>query len=335
MKKTHQFWTKVWYGRSPWAYCLLPVAWLLGVIALVRKWLLVGFAQQGVSVPLIVVGNISVGGTGKTPLIITLVKYLQTQGYKPGVISRGYGGKAPEYPYLLNPATTPAQSGDEPLLIYRSSQCKVCVAPDRVAAARQLVTAGCDIILSDDGLQHYRLGRSLEIAVVDGQRLFGNGFLVPAGPLREPVLRLKQVDMVVVNSPGKRNLPLGVKEHFTLELLPQVWHQLSTGQAIPLADMEFKTQIHAVAGIGNPERFFSTLDAMGLNYYAHCFDDHHDFQPGDFSGFNDDAVVMTEKDAVKCAAFARPNWYSLEVGAQLNPHFWQVFQRKLDAIKGH
>lgn len=335
MKKSHQFWTKVWYGKSLFAYCLLPAAWLMGTLALIRKWLLVRFVQQQISVPLIVVGNISVGGTGKTPLIIALVKYLQDQGYKPGVVSRGYGGEATEYPLLLDAASTAAQSGDEPLLIYQSSRCPVCVAPDRVAAARQLAIAGCNIILSDDGLQHYRLGRSMEIAVVDGQRLFGNGFLLPAGPLREPVSRLKQVDIVVVNNPRKTNLNLGLKEQFALQIQPQCWYQLGSGQPIALADMEFKTQIHAVAGIGNPERFFNTLDSLNLSYYAHSFDDHHKFQASDFAGFHDDAVVMTEKDAVKCAAFAKANWYSLQVGAHLNPHFWQVFQRKLDAIKGH
>lgn len=335
MKKSHQFWTKVWYGRSLWAYCLLPAAWLLGIVALIRKWLLITIAQQRISAPVIVVGNISVGGTGKTPLIIALVKYLQHQGYKPGVVSRGYGGKAAAYPFLLDSTSTAAQSGDEPLLIYQSSQCAVCVAPDRVAAARRLVAEGCDIILSDDGLQHYRLGRSMEIAVVDGQRLFGNGFLLPAGPLREPIVRLKQVDMVVVNNPDKGDANLSLKEQFTLLIKPQRWHQLASGIAITLEDMEFKTGIHAVAGIGNPERFFKTLDSLGLYYYAHSFDDHHNFQASDFASFQDDAVVMTEKDAVKCAAFAKPTWYSLEVGAQLNSHFWQVFQRKLDAMKGH
>lgn len=335
MKKSHQFWTKVWYGKSRWAYCLLPVAWLLGAIARLRKWMLIKFFQQQISAPLIIIGNISVGGTGKTPLIIALVKYLQKAGYTPGVVSRGYGGKAPVYPYLLQATSTATQSGDEPLLIFQATQCPVCVAPDRLAAARMLADAGCNIILSDDGLQHYRLGRTLEIAVIDGQRLFGNGFLLPAGPLREPISRLKQVDMVVINNPGQTHNHLGLKEYFPLQVKPVCWHQLCSRQSIALVDMEFKTQIHAVAGIGNPERFFNTLDSLGLNYYAHSFDDHHDFQPADFASFHEDTVVMTEKDAVKCLGFARPDWYSLEVGAHLNPHFWQVFQCKLDAIKGH
>jgi tetraacyldisaccharide 4'-kinase len=334
MKKSHLFWTNVWYGKSLWAYCLLPLAWLLGGIAILRKQLLVRFAQHYPSVPLIVVGNISVGGTGKTPLIIALVKYLQQQGYRPGVVSRGYGGKAANYPFLVGPEASAAECGDEPLLIHRSAGCQVCVAPDRVAAADRLVAVGCNILLSDDGLQHYRLGRSMEIAVIDGQRLFGNGFLLPAGPLREPVARLKKVDMVVVNNPGSQNPPLGVKESFSLQVKPTCWYQIGVNQPIALADVDLMTPIHAVAGIGNPERFFTTLESLGLSFYAHSFDDHHDFQPDDFAGFKDGTVVMTEKDAVKCAVFAKSNWYSLQVGAHLNPRFWQAFQRKLDGIKG-
>jgi tetraacyldisaccharide 4'-kinase len=335
MKKSHQFWARAWYGQSSWAYCLLPLSCLLALIARLRKWALVRFVQQQVSVPVVVIGNISVGGTGKTPLIIALVQYLQQQGYRPGVVSRGYGGKAPVYPYLLDSQSTAAMSGDEPLLIYQGTRCEVCVAPDRLAAARRLVDSGCDIILSDDGLQHYKLGRAMEIAVIDGQRSFGNGFLLPAGPLREPVSRLKKVDMVVVNNPPKRPLHLGVQEHFSMHIQARAWRQLSSGREVALGDMEFKTQIHALAGIGNPERFFRTLDDLGLCYYAHAFDDHHDFQASDFAGFNHDAVVMTEKDAVKCAAFAQPEWYALLVGAELTTHFWQVFQNKLAAIKGH
>ncbi|RYZ80950.1 MAG: tetraacyldisaccharide 4'-kinase, partial [Moraxellaceae bacterium] len=183
VKKSHNLWLRAWYGKSSWIYALLPLSWLFTIISAARKFLLVRFLQKKLSVPVIVVGNISVGGTGKTPLILELVKYLQTQGHKPGVVSRGYGGVAPHYPYLLNAQSHAGEAGDEPLLIYRATQCLVCIAPDRVAAAQRLVAEGCTIILSDDGLQHYRLGRALEIAVVDGQRLFGNRQRLPVGPL--------------------------------------------------------------------------------------------------------------------------------------------------------
>ena len=167
MKKSHSLWLNAWYGKSRWVYWLLPLSWLFSLLSGARKFLIVIFLQKKLPVPVIIVGNISVGGTGKTPLIIELVKYLQQQGHKPGVVSRGYGGVA-QYPYLLDQNSHASASGDEPLLIYKATQCAVCVAPDRVAAALTLIAKGCTHILSDDGLQHYRLGRSLEIAVVDG-----------------------------------------------------------------------------------------------------------------------------------------------------------------------
>ena len=331
MKKSHHFWLSAWYGKSRWIYLLLPLSWLFGLISSLRKLLIIRFAQKKLSVPLIVVGNISVGGTGKTPLIIALVQYLREQGLRPGVVSRGYGGSAPVYPYLLTESSTAKECGDEPLLIYQSANCAVCVAPDRVAAAEKLIAAGCNILLSDDGLQHYRLGRALEIAVVDGQRLFGNQQLLPVGPLREKPSRLKSVDMVVVNNPCK-NFSLNVREFFTLHLKPNAWRHIAINKSLTLDELEAKSPMHAVAGIGNPERFFSTLDAMSLNYYAHAYDDHHQFTPEDFAGFNNELVVMTEKDAVKCTGFAKENWYALVVHAQLNKHFWQALQKKLDAL---
>lgn len=333
MKTSHNLWLTAWYGKSSWIYLLLPLSWLFGLISVVRKFILVKFLQVEINVPVIIVGNISVGGTGKTPLIIELVKYLQKQGYKPGVVSRGYGGKAPSYPYLLNAQSTAAEAGDEPLLIYGATHCAVCVAPDRVAAAQQLVSAGCTIILSDDGLQHYRLGRVLEIAVVDGQRLFGNQHLLPVGPLRESVSRLRSVDFIVVNNAVSKEILSGYHHLHCMKVQPFVWRKIATGQDVPLANAEFVAPIHAVAGIGNPERFFKTLDSLSLSYYANTFPDHHKFCANDFSMYRNQTVVMTEKDAVKCLAFARPEWYSLIVSAHLNEHFWQSFQHKLDSLK--
>lgn len=332
MKKSHNIWLKAWYGKSRWIYCLLPLSWLFSLLSCTRKWLIVNFLQKKLPVPVIIVGNISVGGTGKTPLIIELVKYLQQQGHKPGVVSRGYGGTAPHYPYLLDANSQANTSGDEPLLIYKATQCAVCVAPDRVAAALELVAQGCTHILSDDGLQHYRLGRALEIAVVDGQRLFGNQKLLPVGPLREPVSRLKTVDFIVLNSRSKKAILSGFHNIYEMKIQPLAWRKLATMQELPLAELNFKEPIHALAGIGNPERFFKTLDSLELTYYAHCYSDHHQFSIKDFEIYRSDTVVMTEKDAIKCHAFAKPEWYALIVGAQLSVDFWKAFQHKLDSV---
>jgi tetraacyldisaccharide 4'-kinase len=332
VKKSHNIWLKAWYGKSRWIYWLLPLSWLFSLLSCTRKWLIVNFLQKKLPVPVIIVGNISVGGTGKTPLIIELVKYLQQQGHKPGVVSRGYGGTAPHYPYLLDANSQATTSGDEPLLIYKATQCAVCVAPDRVAAALELVAQGCTHILSDDGLQHYRLGRALEIAVVDGQRLFGNQQLLPVGPLREPVSRLKSVDFIVLNSRSKKAILSGFHNIYDMKIQPLAWRKLATMQELPLAELNFKEPIHALAGIGNPERFFKTLDSLELTYYAHCYSDHHQFSIKDFEIYRSDTVVMTEKDAIKCYAFAKPEWYSLIVGAQLRVDFWKAFQHKLDSV---
>ncbi len=332
MKKSHNLWLRAWYGKSSWVYVLLPLSCLFGVVSTVRKFFLVRFLQKKISVPVIIVGNISVGGTGKTPLIIELVKYLQKQGHKPGVVSRGYGGKASHYPYLLHDKSQAHEAGDEPLLIYRTTQCSVCVAPDRVAAAQKLVEAGCTLILSDDGLQHYALGRSMEIAVVDGQRLFGNQQLLPVGPLRESVERLKSVDFVVINNPTNKESLSGYHHLHCMKIQPLAWRNLVSWQEYPLAELDLKLPVHALAGIGNPERFFKTLDGLSLNYYAHCYPDHHKFSIEDFAEYRDDTIVMTEKDAVKCQVFAKSEWYSLVVVAYLNEHFWKAFQHKLNSL---
>jgi tetraacyldisaccharide 4'-kinase len=333
VKKSHNLWLRAWYGDSRWIYWLLPLSWLFSFISHIRKFFLIRFFQKKLSVPVIVVGNISVGGTGKTPLIIELVKYLQQQGFNPGVVSRGYGGSAVQYPLVLNDQSTAFETGDEPLLIFRATRCLICVSPDRVAAAQKLVEEGCTHILSDDGLQHYRLGRAIEIAVVDGERLFGNEKLLPVGPLREPVARLKSVDLIVINSPAKKGLLSGFHHIYSMNIQPLSWRNLLSQETVSLKDISFKSQIHAVAGIGNPERFFKTLDGLSLSYYAHYFSDHYKFSPVDFEIYHDEIVVMTEKDAVKCSQFAKKNWYSLVVGAQLNERFWQAFQHNLDSLK--
>ena len=309
--------------------------WLFVLLSGLRRFWMLRYRQKCLLTPVLVIGNISVGGTGKTPLIIALVKRLQLQGYRPGVISRGYGGKAPGYPYLLDSTSTAHEAGDEPVAIFQQTHAPVAVGPDRIASGKLLEDQGCDILLSDDGLQHYRLGRDIEIAVVDGQRGLGNGWRLPVGPLREPASRLKEVDWLVVNSPraefalnDDKNEPLF---YVPMQIKPRQLVHLQSGRK--MATDEIPKQVNAVAGIGNPQRFADTLQSLGFAPQLHAFPDHHAFTPDDLLFDQDLPVVMTEKDAVKCREFARPNWFYLPVVADLPDSFWTAFAQKLERIK--
>lgn len=339
-QRSHNLWLNAWYGKRTWIFVLLPLMWLFRLIASLRRFYLRRFAQQTLPLPVVVVGNISVGGTGKTPLLIALVKHLQQQGWRPGVISRGYGGKAAHYPLVLTSATRVEESGDEPLSIFQQTGCAVCVDADRVRAARELERIGCNILLSDDGLQHYRLGRALEIVVIDGQRGLGNGFCLPVGPLREPASRLRSVDFVVVNS-ARQSLALPVEKTYSMRIVPQAWHALKGGQVYPADQLPVLSGIHdegtaprvnAVAGIGNPQRFYQTLIELGLQPVEYDFPDHHAYQKEDFSFAEPLPIVMTAKDAVKCQAFAEADWYYLAIGADLPEHFWRELDARLAAL---
>jgi tetraacyldisaccharide 4'-kinase len=337
--RLHNIFLNAWYPQknnwhAKWVYLFLPLSWLFRSLAFLRKTFFIFFAQQKINVPIVIVGNISVGGTGKTPLIIALVQHLQAQGYKPGVISRGYGGKAAHYPFCVDENTEAEVSGDEPLLIFNATHCHVCIAPDRVAAARLLAAQGCTIILSDDGLQHYGLGRDIEIVVVDGLRLFGNRQLLPVGPLREPIDRLKTVDLVIVNDSQNTSVVIDNVKYFHMHMKPVTWRKILADEnhshlILPLDAIKPEQKLHAVAGIGNPQRFFNTLTELSLNFNAHVFSDHHPFSSNDFVFAQDDVVVMTEKDAVKCKHFAKKNWYALMVKAQLDEAFLKAFDDKL------
>ena len=335
-QRSHNLWLDAWYGKRTWIFVLLPLMWLFRLIASLRRFYLRRFAQHTLSVPVIVVGNISVGGTGKTPLLIALVKHLQRQGFTPGVVSRGYGGQATRYPLLLNADTRVEESGDEPLSIFQQTGCAVCVDADRVSGARELERIGCDIVLSDDGLQHYRLGRAMEIVVVDGQRGLGNGFCLPVGPLREPASRLRLADFVVVNS-AVQSLSLPVAKTYAMQIIPQVWHALADNQTYPAdhfpAYTSHEKRVNAVAGIGNPRRFYRTLMELGLQPVEHDFPDHHAYQKSDFAFAEPLPVVMTAKDAVKCQHFAESDWFYLAVGAELTDCFWHDFDVKMAALK--
>jgi tetraacyldisaccharide 4'-kinase len=263
------------------------------------------FEQFKGYVPVIVVGNISVGGNGKTPFVIWLAQYLQQHGLKVAIISRGYGGSSDSYPLIVDSSITTAQAGDEPVLIQRRLGCPVVVGPDRKANIKLLNTNyDLDIIISDDGMQHYKMGRDIECCIVDSERRFGNGLLMPAGPLRETTKRLKSVDLVVEN---------GGTDNFNYQLEASSLLSVATGEkTLTLIDSG-----HAVSAIGNPARFEKTLQNSGVKLLSTAhYRDHYAYTPADFEKYNDEIVIMTEKDAVKCRVFAKPNWYFLPVDAK-------------------
>ncbi|WP_299687852.1 tetraacyldisaccharide 4'-kinase [Hydrocarboniphaga sp.] len=303
-----------WYSQQSAPLLLTPLSRLYGAITDARRHRLES-ARVPLALPVIVVGNISLGGTGKTPFVIWLVEHLRDWGWRPGVISRGYGGRAPQYPFRVEAGSDPALVGDEPLLIALRTGVPVVVDPDRVAAARLLIASGeVDVLIADDGLQHYRLPRQLEFCVVDGARGVGNGALLPAGPLREPPSRLSNVDLVVVNGAGFDGGPESVR----FDLRTGRLRSLVSGEPRTLADFA-GSAVHAIAGIGNPLRFFASLESAGLRVHRHAFDDHHRYRPQDLAFGDGLPVLMTEKDAVKCHAFAQGHWWALPVSAELSP----------------
>jgi len=313
-----------WYGdAAPPLHARLLAALYGGVVSLRRKLFRMGVLRsRGVVVPVIVVGNVSVGGTGKTPLTIALVQRLRDAGLKPGVASRGYGRRDENKPAWIESHTTPEEGGDEPVLIARHTGVRVRVDRKRVAAARELVAAGCNVIVCDDGLQHYRLRRDVEIEVIDGRRRYGNGRLLPAGPLREPAERGSECDFRVVNG-GDASFG-----EWPMHLRADNATPLRGGRNRPLSSFGGH-RVHAVAGIGNPERFFNMLRALGIGVVPHAFSDHHRYVRSDLEFGSELPVLMTEKDAVKCAAFANEWHYSVPVVAELPEAFWVALLEKL------
>ncbi|WP_237056194.1 tetraacyldisaccharide 4'-kinase [Microbulbifer sediminum] len=285
-------------------------------------------------VPVIIVGNITVGGAGKTPLVAELARWLGERGYNPGIVSRGYGGRAKAYPYQVTAQSHPLESGDEPLMLHLITGMPVMVSPDRSEAAQALVDYHqCDVILSDDGLQHYGLWRSLEICVIDGQRGLGNRHLLPRGPLREPPERLDSVDLVVVNGEPDSRISdqCGEQIDFTMKLQPSNWHQFNLDQTstLKLASGPEVGPCHAVAAIGNPQRFFRELRQMGYQVMEQAFADHHQFSQQELQFDGETPVIMTMKDAVKCRDFWQSHWWALEVRALLPDLFYQQIHQHL------
>jgi len=336
MRLIEKVWFQQHYAKWWLVPLLLPLSLLFWLISSIRRIAFkLGLKETVIlSKPVIVVGNIGVGGNGKTPVVLHLVELLRSLGLNPGVISRGYGGNAPHYPYLLSEESNAEVAGDEPILIYQRCHVPVAVGADRIASGQLLIEQGCDIIISDDGLQYYRLARDLELVIVDGKRLFGNGLLLPAGPLREGLWRLNTSDLVIYNGGDITADKPSMALHMNL-LATKVYH-LKSGEKRNLTDFinENKT-VNAIAGIGDPHRFFNTLTTLQFEINEQqAYVDHHHFTLDDFKQFSDNrALLMTEKDAVKCRDFAQQHWWYLPVDAHFSEQEQAVLVAKINRIK--
>lgn len=311
--------TKHWYQRRlTWlTFLLLPFSWLFRLIVSLRRYAFQRGLLQSyrLPVPVIVVGNMTVGGTGKTPCVIWLAQFLRAHGWRPGIVSRGVGGVRQVTPHWMEQTDLPAVVGDEALLLLRKTHCPMVIGVDRVAAAHELLKrANCNIIISDDGLQHYRLARDIEIVMMDGDRRNGNQQLLPAGPLREPLSRLKNATYQVVTNGG-------ASDKYALSLVPlDLVSVTDPSQIHSLKSFPYQS-VHAVAGIGHPLRFFNQLAALGFKTTTHRFPDHHSYQREELVFTDDRPIIMTEKDAVKCRTFADNRYWCLRVTARISDAF--------------
>ncbi|NIH11368.1 MAG: tetraacyldisaccharide 4'-kinase [Serratia symbiotica] len=305
---------RIWSGSSLLYLILLPLSWLYGLVStLIRLSYRCGLRKSWrAPVPVVIVGNLTAGGNGKTPIVIWLVEQLQQRGYRVGVVSRGYGGKSAVYPLVLSQNTSPREAGDEPVLIYQRTGAPVAIAPKRSDAIQALLPQHqLDVVITDDGLQHYALQRDFELVVIDGVRRFGNGWWLPAGPMRERAARLNSVDACVANG--------GVAQEgeIAMRLRAREAVNMLSGERCPVAEL---THVVAVAGIGHPPRFFAMLEKLGTDVEQEvAFADHQKYQLASLSALTPvgQTLLMTEKDAVKCHAFAQPNWWYLPVDAVL------------------
>ena len=359
-----------WYRITPLHLILFPLSLVFRVLVALRRALYRNriFSSDQLLLPVIVVGNISVGGTGKTPLTLALAEQLVERGWHPLIISRGFGGKSRQSQHVTA-GSTAHQVGDEPLLMARRGMCPVWIGRDRAATAHAAMQnhPQCDVVLCDDGLQHYRLQRDVEIAVIDGARGFGNGFLLPAGPLREPVARLQAVDAVVINVQPR--FPDETTSHSTkpasgqvagylpqagegangtlrefisddgdilpgqyaMHLIGELFYNLLDPGKTASADHFLAIKNHAVAGIGHPQRYFQHLEKMGISFTPHAFPDHHPYSADDLAFADCDAILLTEKDAVKCTAFADARYWVLRVDAKIDSTLIDHILRKITA----
>lgn len=305
---------RCWYGKAGWCGLLFPLAMLYGLISALRRRYYRLRPVSRLPVPVIVIGNLTVGGTGKTPLVLWLVKRLRAAGYHPGIISRGYGATSQGICAVPGSGDA-AVFGDEPVLLARRNLCPVWIGHRRSEVGRALLAAhpDIDVIVADDGLQHYALARDMEIVVVDGRRGFGNGLLMPAGPLRESRQRLMAVDAVVIH--GGDSLPDLTKPTWRMDLRGGMLHNLAEPSRQLGPEHFFGRTVHALAGIGHPERFFDTLKGLGITIMPHAFPDHHAYTRDELPVGE---VIMTEKDAVKCLAFGRDDIWVYVVDAEVS-----------------
>ena len=323
-----------WQKPTLLTYALIPFGWVYRTVYAIRKlcYRIGIFSSYKADMPVIVVGNLTVGGTGKTPLVIYLVELLRSQGYTPAVISRGYSGDAPIYPLEVTPSTPVDHSGDEPALIVKRTKVPMAVGPNRRANIELLMTNHkIDIVISDDGLQHLALQRDIEVCLVDDTVVVSNAFLLPAGPYREPVSRLQTVDLIVHHQSENKDVEHGRHAMFLKASAPKLLNAKleDEGQGKQLSSGD---KVHAVAGIGNPQRFFKTCKLEGYRVVEHVFPDHHHFKVSDLE-FNDSLpVLMTEKDAVKCRQFDSDNYWYLPVDAQLTNDFSDAIIKKIDKV---
>jgi len=334
-EKQSGFLENSWYRKSNWLFLLWPISLITRFMSSRKRerYLMGTLKTWKPDVPIIVVGNIVIGGTGKTPLVIWLAKSLLKLGYKPGIVSRGYGGRAKQYPLLVNSTTPVTDSGDEPYIIATNTNCPVVVSPNRVQAAKKLVTdTDCDVIISDDGMQHYQLDRDIEIAVFDGLRGAGNKLCLPAGPLRESLNRVEDVDFIVSSS--KPLDDLSIKEDYVMEYRPIKWIRISDDESFEPENWPLTRAVHAVAGIGNPSKFYNLLRSLGLQPIEHSFPDHYQFNKADLT-FNDQLpIVMTEKDSVRCKAIDVKNIWYLKVEADIPDEFAEKIAIKIKEGRG-
>lgn len=322
---------KAWYSRPGWLWLLLPLEWVFIALVWLRQHCYsLGWCSVWRSpIPVIVVGNIVAGGSGKTPLVLALTDFLSAQGFRPGIVSRGYRASVGEFPCLVTPNCVVAEVGDEPLLLAQRSACPVVIDPNRAAACQKLLAdTQCNVIIADDGLQHYALGRDIEIVVVDSVRKFGNGHCLPVGPLREPLARLSSVNFVLENSDKV--------DRTSFALRPTAWVNVADRSRKESLSFFSGREALAVAGIGNPERFFFSCRALGIEIEPLALADHAHIDAGLLSAARANphqTLLMTEKDAVKCTNFADADMWYLEVVAELDSEFTSALQRMLPQPK--
>ena len=321
-----------WYQKKLWLWLLWPLSLLTRFTARIRREKFINQPELSwkPNVPVIVVGNVVVGGTGKTPMVIWLTKLLEGKGYKPGIVSRGYGGSSPKKPLIVDDNTSVRISGDEPLIIYKNTSRPVCISSDRISAISKLLEeTDIDIVISDDGLQHYKMDRDIEIVIFDGNRGVGNGLCLPAGPLREPLERIEDADFIISSS---KLIDLDTKHHnHLMNYQPIEWARIVDNKRFKADSWPLSKNVHAVAGIGNPAKFYKTLTKLGLNPIHHSFPDHYQFNEEDLNFGDSLPIIMTEKDAVRCLEMKNNNLWYLSVEAKFENE--ELADRILNKLK--